>query len=320
MARTAAQKKAHAAGQKRIAEARKHIASGGSKTSWKYSPKKKSSGSNRQTTKTTTTKPTVSKVSKPSLIQKAQLNLLFILKSLLGRRFNKRMTVNVETVPRTIIVRGGVGPPKPGEIVVEAGPLPRVARYSGGGGGRKLITPIVPIAPTRTVTGSKRGHLSSGETSKLAGANTVTLYLENGGSRRVGSKLSRKIDGYFIIIKKNNKKVRIKSLLLTFNDALDLLAFKLDNNPSRVGEIIKAGPTNVIGSIPRNIKGYFVKNHRKFAIVPLRNGFNRMLIERKRFLNDKPGERKRRRKVVKRKSVKKKVIKRKKPIKRKRRK
>lgn len=321
--------------------------------------KKKSSGSrsSRQTTRTTTKKPTVSKITKKqlnsktnlfwktnlinkmgllgkaALIKKVHLDLLFILKSLLKRRSNKRMTVNIETVPRTVITRGFVGPPipygpQPNEIIVSAGPLSRVGGGGGGGSRRRSpVAPIIPVTPTKPSPSYSynRGPLSSGKRLRsLSGASTVTLYLEDDKSRRVGSKLSRKIDGYYIMVKKNKKKVRLRLPLLTLNDAIDLLAYKLDNNSIIIGEVVRYGKTDIIGKIPANIKGYFVKNQRKFAIILLKNGFNKMLIEKKKFRNDKHGEMKRKRvvkkKAVKRRVVKKKVIKRKKPVKRKRKK
>lgn len=103
--------------------------------------------------------------------------------------------------------------------------------------------------------------------------------------------------GYAIYEKRGTKKarfVKLKSAPLSRIQALDRLAYRIDNKISRRAKIVPIGKFKRLGSISRKEVNYFNKNRRKLRPYKIRKGrkipLTQAFIEKRKYILDKPGE------------------------------
>lgn len=105
--------------------------------------------------------------------------------------------------------------------------------------------------------------------------------------------------GYAIYEKRGTKKarfVKLKSAPLSRKQALDRLAYRIDNKISRRAKIVPIGKFKKLGKLTAKEKGYFSKNRRKLRPYKIRKGrkipLSQAYIEKRKYILDKPGEKK----------------------------
>ncbi len=132
--------------------------------------------------------------------------------------------------------------------------------------------------------------------------------------------LSKKVIIYLVREKVRNKIITLSPKPLTFNDAVDFAAFRIDKRLSRSSFFEPMGMSKNVVSLPKHISGYFRKHSKKFRKYKIKVGKKKAIrngiIERKAFIGDTKSEikllqaeKRKARKRVKR-IVKKKVVKR----------
>jgi hypothetical protein len=98
----------------------------------------------------------------------------------------------------------------------------------------------------------------------------------------------------YSILEKRGKKFYKLSGNLTFKDAKDRMAYRLDNKISRTAKIVPSGKSNLISLISKNERGYYSKNKKKFREFKIKRGQRKYtplrFIEKRKYLLDKPGE------------------------------
>ena len=245
----------------------------------------------------------------------------------LSSRVDAVNSINIFEIesPATFSTTGG-GATIPVDLSVNVvSPLPR-----GGTSGASIpVSPVTPVTPRTPTSPSARKIPTSSysaDTTEVVGITRygkLYSYLSKISSYPTTT-LRTPIVTYAIVIRRNRKQIRIKSPPLSLNNAKDLLAFILDNSLARSGKLVRIGNKRTVMRIVKGIKGYYVKNKRKFRLSYVKGGMVIVLVEKKRYIGDTRGEVRqlrsaRKKKVVKRKTVKKKIKKKvkRKPVKKK---
>ncbi|MFW6129909.1 MAG: hypothetical protein ACOC56_01920 [Atribacterota bacterium] len=107
-------------------------------------------------------------------------------------------------------------------------------------------------------------------------------------------KLPSKRLGYYVVVKRGGKKVKLNPKPLVKEDAKDFLAYRIDKGLSRTAYFVPTGKTKEVIQLPRGIKGYFNRNKKKFRGYKIRRGskkgIQRGYIEKKKYVGDTKSE------------------------------
>jgi hypothetical protein len=104
-----------------------------------------------------------------------------------------------------------------------------------------------------------------------------------------------KYDGYFIYEKRAGKFARLNKIPLSYSDAKDNLAYRVDNKLSRTMRLVKVTGLKSLGNIPRNIKGYYSATKKQLRESIIRKGKGiktpNQFIEKNPYILNRRGER-----------------------------
>jgi hypothetical protein len=128
-------------------------------------------------------------------------------------------------------------------------------------------------------------------------------------------KLSREVPVYYVVMRVKGKKRKLSPRPFTMKDAKDYLAYRVDHGLSRTAWFEPIGKVKKVRGLPKSIQGYYSKNKRKLRPYKIRVGKRKALrngfIEKNKFIQDTPSERRALRIAKERKTVRKRTTKRK---------
>jgi len=107
-------------------------------------------------------------------------------------------------------------------------------------------------------------------------------------------KLKKKRPGYYIVIRRRGKKIKLNRKPLVMKDAKDYLAYKIDRGLSRTAWFEPMGKQGKVIRLPKQIKGYFLRNKKKLRPYKIRTGKKKALrrgyIEKRKYIADTKSE------------------------------
>ncbi len=102
--------------------------------------------------------------------------------------------------------------------------------------------------------------------------------------------IPKKVNVYYIKIKKGGRMVNLTPRPLILSEAKDLLAWSEDKSLVRSGYFYPLGKSKKVIGLPKSIKGYFSKNKRKFRPHKIKHGVKKQIlngfIEKRKFALD----------------------------------
>lgn len=102
--------------------------------------------------------------------------------------------------------------------------------------------------------------------------------------------ISKKVEVYYIKIKKKGRIVNLTPRPLRLSEAKDLLAWSMDRNLVRTAYFEPLGKAKRVVGLPPKMRGYFAKNKRKFRPYKIRVGKKKQLrngfIEKRKYALD----------------------------------
>ena len=104
--------------------------------------------------------------------------------------------------------------------------------------------------------------------------------------------LKNSVPTFKVVAKRRGRKVTLLTLL-TAADAKNFLAFELDNQLLRTGQLVPTGKRKRVVKLTSEYSGYFNKNKRKLRAFKIKKGQKKKIsgyIERKKFVGDTRGE------------------------------